>query len=136
MQSDMSGAKPVSDAEAWNTLHNVSFPAANTTGGDYEPQQAPDRLMGELPDEYAARQQRIAGSPPPHGSSMDNSSFGGMNYRCARGGCGDAIGHPVNQDAHNQSKHLGMATQYNQEQDRRANAPTEALWEQAGDDES
>jgi hypothetical protein len=30
---------------------------------------------------------------------------GGNNFRCTRGGCGDVIGHPVNQDAHNQSKH-------------------------------
>lgn len=34
-----------------------------------------------------------------------NATTGGKNYRCTRGGCGDVIGHPVNQDAHNQSKH-------------------------------
>jgi hypothetical protein len=39
-------------------------------------------------------------------SELNVGTTGGNNYRCTRGGCGDVIGHPVNQDAHNQSKHL------------------------------
>jgi hypothetical protein len=39
-------------------------------------------------------------------AELNVGTTGGRNYRCTRGNCGDVIGHPVNQDAHNQSKHM------------------------------
>lgn len=76
---------------------------------------------------------------------------GGKNYRCTRGGCGDVIGHPVNQDAHNQSKHVivraadhvvdaitkgisgesGMQTGYEKNLDARSAHGTQTLWDDA-----
>lgn len=44
-----------------------------------------------------------------------SATTGGSNYRCARGGCDSVIGHPANQDQHNQDAHqntTGGGTDY------------------------
>lgn len=84
------------------------------------------------------------------------ATTGGSNFRCTRGGCNDVIGHPVNQDSHNQSKHMlvragdrvvdsitkgisgesagesrGMQSSYLKNLDD--SKPTQTLWDEAGD---
>ena len=42
----------------------------------------------------------------PHDGSEILGTLGPQRYRCARGNCGQDIGHPANQDQHNADAHI------------------------------